>query len=392
MNKAMGDLEPVIVNVATALADVDQKQWDACANPVPHKENPFVSYAFLKALEDSDCVGEQAGWLPCHLIHKDQAGEISACMPCYLKTNSEGEYVFDYAWADAFESAGGTYYPKFQCAVPFTPVPGPRLLVRPGTNESERERILAYAAAELTQKYEASSLHITFLEEETWTRLGTLGFLQRTDQQFHWHNENFQSFDNFLQRLASRKRKAIRKERQTAIKNDISIEHVIGSDITEAHWDMLYEFYLETGSRKWGRPYLNRKFFSLLGGAMANRCLLVLAKRDGRHVAGALHIIGGDCLFGRYWGAIEHHPCLHFEICYYQAIDYCIANGLARSESGAQGQHKIARGFMPTPTYSVHWIANPRFRDAVARYLVEERRQVAYAQQVLTNQGPFKKA
>ena len=388
----MGDQEQVIINIVAGLNEVNASEWDACANHDQLEFNPFVSHSFLKALEDAKCVGQDTGWLPQHLVVKDPEGGIAACMPCYLKTNSEGEYVFDYGWADAYERAGGQYYPKLQCAVPFSPVPGPRLFTKPTADRSDRELILAHAGVELAERYRASSLHVTFLDEQSWQRLGTLGFLKRTDQQFHWHNNGYATFDDFLQTLNARKRKAVRKERQRAICNDIAIEHITGSDITESHWDAFFEFYLDTGSRKWGRPYLNREFFSLLGEAMPERCLLMFAKRNGRYVAGALHIIGGDCLYGRYWGAIEHHPCLHFEICYYQAIQYAIEHGLARAESGAQGEHKIARGYLPTPTYSAHWIADPGLRDAVARYLVEERRQVAYAQKVLTEHGPFKKS
>jgi uncharacterized protein len=263
--------------------------------------------------------------------------------------------------------------------------------VRPGPDRDRHEQLLAAAAIELTKRLRASSLHITFLTEGEWSRLAHLGFLQRTDQQFHWQNQDYRTFDDFLAQLASRKRKAVRKERAQALSAGLSVEWVTGRDILEAHWDAFFGFYMDTGSRKWGRPYLNRVFFSLLHQAMADRCLLVLAKRSGRYVAGALNLIGGDCLYGRYWGAIEHHPCLHFEICYYQAIEFAIRHGLKRVEAGAQGEHKLARGYMPTPSYSLHWIKDTGFRKAVARYLEEERSYVAEQREALAEYGPYRK-
>jgi uncharacterized protein len=329
--------------------------------------------------------------VPQHLVLQDGAGGVAACMPCYVKTHSRGEYVFDQGWAEAYQRVGGSYYPKLQAAVPFTPVPGRRLLVKPGPDSERVEQLLATAAISLTKRLPASSLHITFLTEGEWTRLAQLGFLQRTDQQFHWENQGYRTFDDFLTQLASRKRKAVRKERAQALSAGLSVEWLRGRNISEAHWDAFFAFYMETGSRKWGRPYLNRLFFSLLGQAMAERCLLVFAKRHGRCIAGALNLIGGDCLYGRYWGAIEHHPCLHFEICYYQAIEFAIRHGLKRVEAGAQGEHKLARGYMPTPSYSVHWITDPRFRNAVAHYLEEERAYVAVQREALTEYGPYRK-
>jgi predicted N-acyltransferase len=260
-----------------------------------------------------------------------------------------------------------------QIAVPFTPVPGRRLLVRPGPDAEHRETLLAAGASTLVERNQLSGVHVTFLSEGEWTRLGERGFLKRTDQQFHWSNAGYGSFDDFLASLASRKRKAVRKERSEALATGLAIEWARGREITEAHWDAFFAFYMDTGSRKWGRPYLNRKFFSLLGEAMGERCLLVFATRDAQPVAGSLHMIGGDCLYGRYWGAIEHHPCLHFELCYYQAIEYAIQHKIARVEAGAQGEHKLARGYLPTRTYSVHYLADPSLRRAVADYLVRER-------------------
>lgn len=380
-----------VVKLVTSLAAIDAAQWDDCANPDPATFNPFVSHAFLKALEDSHSVGRGSGWLPRHLILEDEAGNISAAAPAYLKSHSQGEYVFDHGWADAYEQAGGRYYPKLQIAVPFTPVPGPRLLVKPGPRANADEQLLAAAAIEVARQGGLSSVHLTFLSADTADRLRALGFLTRIGQQFHWQNRGYASFDDFLATLASRKRKAIRKEREAAIAPDIEIEHVCGSAITEAHWDAMFAFYTDTGNRKWGHPYLNRDFFSELGKAMPERCLLVMAKRAGNYIAGALNLIGGDCLYGRYWGAIEHHPSLHFEVCYYQAIDFAIRRGLARVEAGAQGEHKLARGYLPVETYSAHWIAEPSLRRAVDRFLKQERQLIAQYGADLTETGPYRK-
>ena len=293
--------------------------------PIRRVLNPFLSHGFLKALEDAGTVGGRSGWTPRHLVLKDAAQAIVGCAPCYLKSHSQGEYVFDRSWADAYERAGGRYYPKLQIAVPFTPVPGRRLLVRAGPDAEENEARLAEAAVQLVERNDLSGLHITFASEGEWERLGERGFLKRTDQQFHWSNAGYATFDDFLASLASRKRKAVRKERAEAVETGLTIEWVRGRDITEAHWDAFFAFYMDTGSRKWGRPYLNRKSFSLIGAATGDSCLLMLAMRGSRAIAGSLHMIGGDCLYGRYWGAIEHHPCLHFELCYYQAIEFAIA-------------------------------------------------------------------
>jgi predicted N-acyltransferase len=387
----MGDRESAVLRVVPALADIDPVAWDACANPEPARFNPFVAHRFLAALEAAGVLGQRAGWLPRHLVLEDDATGIAAASPCYLKSHSQGEYVFDHGWADAYERAGGTYYPKLQVAVPFTPVPGPRLLVRPGPGRDEREHLLAAGAVELARRMGLSSLHVTFLDERPWRRLGDMDFLLRTGQQFHWRNQGFASFDDFLASLSSRKRKAIRKERATALAGGIEIELLAGRDIREAHWDAFFAFYMDTGGRKWGRPYLNRRFFSLLGQAMAERCLLVMARRGSRYVAGALNLVGGDCLYGRYWGAIEHHPCLHFEVCYYQAIEYAIVHRLARVEAGAQGEHKLARGYLPVTTYSAHWIADPALRRAVARYLEVERHAIAESCAELAEAAPYRK-
>jgi predicted N-acyltransferase len=388
----MSGQEKSSVSVLGGIGEVAASDWDRVATPNEAPVNPFVSHAFLKALEDAGTVCDRTGWVPQHLV-LDEGGVVTGAMPCYLKFHSRGEYIFDYGWAEAYERAGGQYYPKLQSAVPFTPVPGRRLLVQTGDGEEEeRERMLTAAAIELARRRGASSLHITFASEGEWTRLGQQGLLQRTDQQFHWQNAGYGSFEDFLGTLASRKRKAVRKERGQALESGLTIEWVTGRAITQGHWDTFFRFYMDTGSRKWGTPYLNRKFFSLLGEAMADRCLLVMAKQGARYVAGALNLIGGDCLYGRYWGASEHHPCLHFEICYYQAIDFAIGHGLQRVEAGAQGEHKLARGYMPTPTYSLHWIRDANFRKAVARYLVEERTQMQHQRAALAEYGPYRKA
>jgi predicted N-acyltransferase len=380
-----------VVKFVSSIAAVDAAQWDRCANPDPLTFNPFVSHAFLKALEDSRSTGRGSGWLPRHLVLEDEAGEIAAAAPAYIKLHSQGEYVFDHGWAEAYEEAGGRYYPKLQIAVPFTPVPGPRLLVKPGPRAYADEQLLAAAAIEVARQGGLSSVHLTFLSADAAARLRALGFLTRIGQQFHWQNRGYGSFDDFLATLASRKRKSIRKEREAAVAPGSEIEHVTSSAITEAHWDAMFEFYTDTGSRKWGHPYLNRAFFSELGKAMAERCLLVLAKRDGNYIAGALNLIGGDCLYGRYWGATEHHPSLHFEVCYYQAIDFAIRHKLARVEAGAQGEHKLARGYLPVETYSAHWLSDPGLHRAVERFLAKERTMMARYAADLTELGPYRK-
>jgi uncharacterized protein len=386
-----GEKQGVVASIVAHIADVPAEDWDACANPDAATFNPFIAHAFLKALEDSGCVGaSHTAWIPQHITIADESGDIAACAPCYAKLDSRGEYVFDHSWAAAYEQAGGSYYPKLQIAVPFTPVPGRRLLVRPGPRVEHYQQFLAAAAAQLAERIGASSVHATFLTEGEWELLGAHGYLRRTDQQFHWSNAGYETFDDFLASLASRKRKALRKERAEA-QSGIVIEQLTGTDIEEKHWDAFFEFYMDTGSRKWGRPYLNRRFFSLLGEAMRDRSLLVMARRGRKYVAGALNLIGGDCLYGRYWGAAEHHPFLHFELCYYQAIDYAIAHGLPRVEAGAQGEHKLARGYMPTPTYSAHYIADPSFRRAVARYLEGERAAVTEAISELSAYGPYRR-
>lgn len=377
--------------VVGRIAEIPAADWDRMANPDAKFYNPFAAHGFLDALERAGTTGPEAGWVPQHIVLENPAGAIEAAMPLYVKSHSRGEYVFDHAFADAYHRAGGRYYPKLQVAVPFTPVPGPRLLVAPEADRDVAEQTLVAAAMTLAETIGASSLHITFAQAGSWERLGAMGLLKRTGQQFHWENRGYRSFDDFLEGLASRKRKMVRKERAEAVAG-LEIEEVTGAQIRQAHWDAMYDFYMDTASRKWGRPYLNRAFFSELGRTMAGQCLLMFAVRDGRRIAGAMHIIGGDCLYGRYWGAAEHVPYLHFELCYYRAIDYAIAHRLARVEAGAQGEHKLARGYNPVTTYSAHWFADAGLHAAVARFLVEERRAVEETNRLLADFAPYKKA
>ncbi len=389
----MGDPDKIIARTAERIADIPAEAWDACANPGGDiADNPFLRHAFLKALEESGSATADTGWQPYHVVIEDGQGGISGCAPVYLKGHSSGEYVFDYGWADAWERAGGRYYPKLQISVPFTPATGRRLLAKPGPQMQATEDQLAAALVEITTRLDLSSCHLTFLPKRQWDRLGELGFLRRTDQQFHWEDEGYGDFDGFLDALASRKRKNLRKERARAVENDIDIEWVSGSDITEDHWDAFFTFYMDTGSRKWGRPYLTRTFFSMVGEVMPEDIVLILAKRHGRYIAGALNFKGSDTLFGRYWGCTEHHDFLHFEVCYYQAIEYALAHGLKRVEAGAQGAHKLARGYVPNITYSAHFIPNESFRDAVARYLEAERAHVSEDAEFMRDHAPFRKS
>lgn len=415
------------VRVVPAISEIAAAAWDACANPgtalrpipksirkalgaaaippsqqpqLSHEDeeeprerpyNPFASHDFLLSLEASLSAAGRTGWQPQHVLVESPAGEILAAAPCYLKSHSRGEYVFDQGWAEACERAGGSYYPKLQVSVPFTPAPGRRLLVKPGAQSKAAKTALAAGLIALCQRRGASSVHATFLLEDEWRFLAARGFLQRIDQQFHWNNAAYDSFEEFLSALAARKRKLIRRERRDALGGDITVHWLTGSELTESVWDAFFAFYMETGSRKWGRPYLTRPFFSMVGEKMRDRILLVMAKRGGRFIAGALNFIGSDTLFGRHWGAIENHPFLHFELCYYQAIEYAIANKLKRVEAGAQGEHKVARGYVPLTTYSSHYIADPALRQAIADYLKRERAYVQAAGEELAAFTPFRK-
>lgn len=375
--------EAIVARIAGGVADFTAADWDRCAGA----DNPFLSHAFLAALEASGSVGPRTGWQPIPLVIDGTDGRPDAILPAYAKTHSQGEYVFDHGWADAYARAGGDYYPKLQIAVPFTPVPGRRLL----TAKPELAPALIAAAERVVAQNGLSSAHATFIDPTEIPLFEQAGWLIRVDSQFHWRNEDYADFDDFLAALSSAKRKTIRKERARAVQG-LDIVHLTGADLTEAHWSAFWHFYQDTGTRKWGRPYLTRRFFSQIGASMAGRILLVMALRDGRPIAGALNFIGADALYGRYWGCTEEVPHLHFELCYYRAIDAAIERGLARVEAGAQGSHKLARGYRPVPTYSAHHFADPRLGDAVARYLAAEGPAVLGEIEALDAMGPFRKA
>jgi len=396
-----GDPAEVIeVEIATSIEGINPADWDACAAPDlaagGRPANPFLTYGFLSALEASGSACAAAGWAPHHLLARHM-GEVVGVMPLYLKDHSQGEYVFDHSWAHAYERAGGRYYPKLQSAVPFTPVTGPRLLVREGVREGAspgREAVrsaLLRGAVTVAERGGLSSVHLTFCTEEEAEFGEGLGLLHRTDQQFHWENTGYTSFDDFLGALASRKRKQLRKERAKAVENGITIHWLEGADITSADWEAFWVFYQDTGMRKWGRPYLTRRFFGELHARRPQDILLIMCAREGRWIAGALNLIGSDTLYGRYWGCVEDHACLHFETCYYQAIDFAIARGLSRVEAGAQGGHKIVRGYQPVTTHSLHWFQHQGLHDAVARYLAAEREAVAHEAMELKELTPFRK-
>jgi predicted N-acyltransferase len=378
------------IEIHRAIADIGREAWDACLAAPDYAGNPFMAYDFLDALEQTGCASARTGWAPHHITVKDQDGRVAAAMALYLKSHSQGEYVFDRGWAEAYERAGGRYYPKLQCASPFSPVTGPRLLVRPDIDRAEAHGLLIAGALTACQAVKASGIHVTFPTLEEWNAMGEGGFLQRQDQQFHWYNAGYQTFDDFLAALSSGRRKTIRRERRDALA-EVEVVALSGPELTEEHWDAFYQFYTDTGGRKWGRPYLNRAFFTQLGKRMGDKVLLFLARRGGKWVAGALNLIGGDCLYGRHWGCTEDIPFLHFELCYYQAIEHAIARGLARVEAGAQGPHKIARGYLPSAVYSAHYIADPALRKPVARYLEQERLAVQQEMDWLAEEySPFK--
>lgn len=353
--------------------------------------HPFLSHAYLSALEASGSATAETGWLGRHLLLEDEAGQLIGAVPCYLKSHSQGEYVFDHGWADAFERAGGRYYPKLQASIPFTPATGPRLLHVTSGNVGETRKTLAAGLRSAAGQLDVSSAHVTFLPKQEVATFEAEGYLHRLDVQFHFENKGFANHDEFLDTLASRKRKALKKERRAALENGITIDWLTGRDLTEEIWDQFFAFYMDTGSRKWGRPYLTRAFYSLIGERMADDILLVMAKRNGRYIAGAINFIGSDALYGRHWGCIEDHPFLHFEVCYHQAIDFALEKGLSRVEAGAQGEHKLARGYMPSLTHSAHYIAHAGLRRAVAQYLSAERAEVEAAGGYLAEHGPFRK-
>ena len=380
------------VRVHRRIAEIGKDAWDACAGAPAYAANPFVAYDFLDILEESGCAVERTGWGPQHLTVEDESGAVAAVAPLYLKSHSQGEYIFDHSWADAYERAGGRYYPKLVCASPFSPVTGGRLLVRPDVDLDEGRGVLLGGALSLCDRFNASNLGVNFATEDEWTFMGAQGLLRRQNQQYHWHNGGYATFDDFLAVLSSGRRKTIRRERRVA-NEGLEILALTGADITEDHWDAFFAFSMDTGARKWGRPYLNRMFFSLLGERMADKVLLVMARRGRRWIAGALNLIGGDCLYGRNWGCVEDVPFLHFELCYYQAIAFAIERGLDRVEAGAQGQHKIARGYLPSAVYSAHYIADPALRAPVGRFLEEERRAVQGEMDWLAEEySPFRHA
>jgi predicted N-acyltransferase len=394
-------MDKFCLRIASSLADVAPDGWDACANPsglagpsgpqvIGERFNPFLTHAFLSALETTGCVGGKTGWIPAHVLIEDGAGKLAACAPAYFKHHSQGEYVFDHGLADAYARVGGRYYPKLLCATPFTPVTGRRLLVAADAPAGADKAVLE-GLRTLRDKARGSSLHVNFVEGPAMDVLTGAGLIARKGQQFHFFNRGYANFEEFLGALASRKRKAIRKEREQALSPGIKVEWVTGGDLNEAHWDAFFAFYIDTGARKWGQPYLTRAFFSKLGAALADRVLLVLARREGRLIAGALNLIGDDALYGRNWGCVEDHPCLHFELCYYQAVDFALSRGLKRVEAGAQGEHKLARGYEPVATFSAHEFRDPRLAAAAEDFFAREAGAVEEVIAEYAEHAPFRK-
>jgi uncharacterized protein len=383
MNDSSGAIS---VKVHAAIAEIPAVAWDACAGD----GNPSVSHAFLNALEESGSTTSRTGWMPQHLSIAGPDGAIAGVVPLYAKTHSYGEYIFDYGWADAYERAGGRYYPKLLSAAPFTPIPGPRLMLRTSAPPETRAHLIA-AMIELAKRQRISSVHVNFPERADMDALAEAGFLQRLGQQFHWANDGYRDFDDFLAALNSRKRKAVKKERREALAPGLEIEVLTGSDLKPRHWDAFYEFYLATSDRKWGSAYLNRRFFALIGERMPEKIVLVMARSGANYVAGAFNLLGKDTIYGRNWGSYGDYKFLHFECCYYQAIEFAITHGLKRVEAGAQGPHKIQRGYLPAPTYSAHWIPDPAFRRAVAQFLTRERDMVAHKMDGLSDFSPFRR-
>ncbi|MEM7470306.1 MAG: GNAT family N-acetyltransferase [Pseudomonadota bacterium] len=382
----------ISITVLPSLGEISQQEWDSCACPEAAEgrpSDPFTTYRFLRALETSGSVGAGTGWQPQYLIAR-AGDEMIAAAPLYAKSHSQGEYIFDHNWAHAYENAGGRYYPKLQQAVPFTPATGRRFLTKPGWEETGMAA-LTQGAVQVAANNEIATLHITFCTEAEAKAGAEMGLMARSSQQFHWFNNGYADFDAFLATLSSRKRKNIRKERAQACNFGGTIHALTGDQIQPEHWDAFWLFYQDTGARKWGSPYLTRAFFDAAHETMRNDMLMVLAERDGRYVAGALNFIGRETLYGRYWGCQEDHPALHFELCYYRALDFAIEHGLARVEAGAQGSHKLARGYLPVETHSLHWVGDPGFRDAIARFIEAERNAINEEIEILTDYGPFKK-
>jgi predicted N-acyltransferase len=378
--------DAVTIRVHASIAEIPAAIWDGCAGDT----NPTVSHCFLKALEESGSTTARTGWTPMHFSLSRPGGEIVGIVPLYAKTHSYGEYVFDWGWGDAYERAGGRYYPKLLSAVPFTPVPGPRLLVRPDAPPETREQLVA-GMVEFVNRRRLSSLHVNFPEPAEAKVLVKAGFLQRLGQQFHWTNGGYRDFDDFLAALSSRKRKAIRKERREALAPGLEIDVLTGPDLKPRHWDAFYQFYLATSDRKWGSAYLTRRFFALIGERMPDKLVLIMARRGAKYIAGAFNLLGNDTIYGRNWGSYGDYKFLHFECCYYQAIEFAITRGLQRVEAGAQGPHKIQRGYLPVPTYSAHWIPDPGFRRAVAQFLARERQMIEHKMEGLAEFSPFRR-
>jgi len=379
--------DALTVRIIETIDELSAAEWDACAGT----GNPFTSHAFLAALESSGSATAKTGWAPHHLVAQDAAGRVLGVAPNYLKSHSYGEYVFDHGWADAYRRAGGSYYPKLQVAVPFTPVPGRRLLCRPGDTADGARAALIEALRTLVERAGLSSAHATFCSEEEARSFAEAGWLIRRGFQYHWSNDGYRSFDDFLARLNHSKRKTIKRERREVAAQGLSVEMLTGAALTPAHWDAFFELYIATSDRKWGSPYLTREFFHELGRVMPERVALVLARHGDRHVGGALNLIGEDTLYGRNWGGRGDYPFLHFEACYYQAIEFAIGRGLAKVEAGAQGDHKLPRGYLPVPTYSAHWIRDRGFRKAVADFLRREGEMIAHEIASLGDYSPFKK-
>ncbi len=383
--------ESIAVKVIPSISEIASEDWDRCAG----SSHPFTRHAFLSSLEDSNSATAETGWQPQHLLVVADNGDVLGASPLYLKNHSYGEYVFDWGWADAFERAGGNYYPKLQCSVPFTPVTGSRFLI-PDTTEPERalhlKQALGSAMVQLADRLDISSIHVTFSTEQEWKLLRDVGFLQRIGQQFHWYNKSYRTFDDFLNELTSRKRKQIRKERRSVLDQGLTIRALSGGDIEERHWDAFYRFYQSTTDKKWGSSYLTRSFFSLLGERMSDQVVLITVEDGDRLVAGALNLKSDNTLFGRNWGCLETHKFLHFEACYYQAIDYAIEHSLARVEAGAQGPHKIQRGYLPSQTYSAHWISHPGLKDAIDDFLARERLGIEFEMRDLAQHSPYRNA
>ena len=386
----MNDKRPDSIVVENSIENIGKKNWNNCANHEALGYNPFVSYEFLNALEKSNSVNGDSGWYTSFFVAKDKDDKIIGCTPAYLKNNSSGEYVFDYSWAEAYQRVGRSYYPKLQISIPFTPVSTPKLLTK-DQNDIDTKVFMLQAIEDFCSEHAISSAHLTFLNEKELNTLQNKKWLIRTDQQFHWFNDNYNDFNDFLSDLSSRKRKNIKKERDEANKNGLVIETLNHKEIQEFHWDEFYKFYIDTSMRKWGQPYLNRDFFSLIGQTLSENILLIMVKNNNKYIAGALNFIGGDTIYGRNWGCIEDHKNLHFEVCYYRAIDFAINNKLKKVEAGAQGAHKISRGYQPSKTFSAHWIKDIDFFEAISNYLKDERVYIQENIEKLNEYIPFKK-